>query len=125
MEQARQPRRGPTVGRRRRPVRHAATRYVAFEAGDLKDLLNAEFIARHGKPDVLVLDPPRAGMHPSVVERIREMAPPCIVYVSCNPSTQARDLALLKDLYRITRVQPLDMFPHTWHVENVVRLERR
>jgi len=98
---------------------------VAFEAGDLKDLLNAEFIARHGKPDVLVLDPPRAGMHPSVVERIREMAPPCIVYVSCNPSTQARDLALLKDLYRITRVQPLDMFPHTWHVENVVRLERR
>lgn len=98
---------------------------VAFEAGDLKDLLNADFIARHGSPDVVVLDPPRAGMHPSVVERIREMAPPRVVYISCNPSTQARDLALLKDLYRVTHVQPLDMFPHTWHVENIVRLERR
>lgn len=97
---------------------------VAFEAGDLKDLLNEAFIARHGRPDVLVTDPPRAGMHESVVARIRELAPPCIVYVSCNPATQARDLALLKDLYRITHVQPVDMFPHTWHVENVVRLER-
>jgi len=97
---------------------------VAFEAGDLKDLLNDAFIARHGRPDVLVTDPPRAGMHEAVVARIRELAPPCIVYVSCNPATQARDLALLKDLYRITHVQPLDMFPHTWHVENVVRLER-
>ena len=97
---------------------------VAFEAGDLKDLLNADFIARHGKPDVLITDPPRAGMHEAVVARIRELAPPCIVYVSCNPATQARDLALLKDMYRITHVQPLDMFPHTWHVENVVRLER-
>lgn len=98
---------------------------VAFEAGDLKDLLNPEFIARHGKPDVLVTDPPRAGMHEAVVTRIREMAPPVIVYVSCNPATQARDLALLKDNYCITHVQPLDMFPHTAHVENVVRLERR
>lgn len=97
---------------------------VAFEAGDLKDLLNDAFIARHGRPDVLITDPPRAGMHEAVVARIRELAPPCIVYVSCNPATQARDLALLKDLYRITHVQPLDMFPHTWHVENVVRLER-
>ena len=98
---------------------------VGFEAGDLKDLLNADFIMRHGSPEVLILDPPRAGMHPSVVDRIREMAPRCLVYVSCNPSTQARDLALLKDLYRITHVQPLDMFPHTWHVENVIRLELR
>ncbi|HMN06157.1 MAG TPA: 23S rRNA (uracil(1939)-C(5))-methyltransferase RlmD [Flavobacteriales bacterium] len=97
---------------------------VAFEAGDLKDLLDASFIARHGKPDVLVTDPPRAGMHEAVVARIREMAPPRIVYVSCNPATQARDLALLKDLYRITHVQPVDMFPHTSHVENVVCLER-
>lgn len=96
-----------------------------FEAGDLKDLLNTAFIARHGRPDVLVTDPPRAGMHEAVVARIREMAPPVIVYVSCNPATQARDLALLKEDYRITHVQPLDMFPHTAHVENVVRLERR
>lgn len=97
---------------------------VAFEAGDLKDLLNADFIARHGKPDVLVTDPPRAGMHEDVVIRIRELAPARIVYVSCNPATQARDLSLLKDMYRITHVQPIDMFPHTYHVENVVRLER-
>jgi 23S rRNA (uracil1939-C5)-methyltransferase len=96
---------------------------VAFEAGDLKDLLNSDFISRHGKPDVLITDPPRAGMHEAVVMRIREMAPPVIVYVSCNPSTQARDLALLKDLYRTTHVQPLDMFPHTAHLETVVRLE--
>ncbi len=95
-----------------------------FEAGDLKDLLNGEFIARHGRPDVLVTDPPRAGMHEAVVGRIRQMAPPVIVYVSCNPATQARDLALLKDDYHVTHVQPLDMFPHTAHVENVVRLQR-
>jgi 23S rRNA (uracil1939-C5)-methyltransferase len=97
---------------------------ATFESGDLKDLLNADFIARHGRPDVLVTDPPRAGMHEAVVARIREMAPERIVYVSCNPGTQARDLSLLKDLYRITHVQPMDMFPHTFHVENVVRLER-
>jgi 23S rRNA (uracil1939-C5)-methyltransferase len=97
---------------------------ATFESGDLKDLLNADFMARHGRPDVLVTDPPRAGMHEAVVARIREMAPDRIVYVSCNPATQARDLALLKDMYRITHVQPMDMFPHTFHVENVVRLER-
>jgi 23S rRNA (uracil1939-C5)-methyltransferase len=98
---------------------------ATFESGDLKDLLNADFISRHGRPDILVTDPPRAGMHEAVVARIREMAPPRIVYVSCNPATQARDLSLLNDMYRITHVQPMDMFPHTWHVENVVRLERR
>ncbi|MBK6543492.1 MAG: 23S rRNA (uracil(1939)-C(5))-methyltransferase RlmD [Flavobacteriales bacterium] len=98
---------------------------VTFEAGDLKDLLNDEFIARHGRPDVLITDPPRAGMHEDVVARIRELAPPVIVYVSCNSATQARDLALLKDQYRITHVQPVDMFPHTYHVENVVRLQER
>ncbi len=98
---------------------------AVFEAGDLKDLLNDDFIARLGRPDVLVTDPPRAGMHPAVVERIRGIHPQRIVYVSCNPATQARDLALLKDLYAVTHVQPVDMFPHTSHVENVVRLQRR
>lgn len=97
---------------------------ATFEAGDLKDLLDAGFVSRHGKPDVLVTDPPRAGMHPAVVERIRDMAPARIVYVSCNPATQARDLVLLKDHFHITHVQPVDMFPHTSHVENIVRLER-
>jgi len=99
-------------------------RNARFEAGDLRHLLNADFIERNGKPDVLITDPPRAGMHEDVVMRIREMAPPRIVYVSCNPATQARDLALLKDQYHITHVRPVDMFPHTYHVENVVRLER-
>lgn len=97
---------------------------VRFEAGDLRHLLDGAFIARHGRPDVLITDPPRAGMHEDVVARIREMAPGRIVYVSCNPATQARDLSLLKDLYAVTHVQPVDMFPHTYHVENVVRLER-
>ena len=98
---------------------------TAFESGDLKDLLNADFIARNGRPDVLITDPPRAGMHTAVVERIRELAPERIVYVSCNPATQARDLALLKDMYAVAEVQPFDMFPHTWHVENVVALDLR
>jgi 23S rRNA (uracil1939-C5)-methyltransferase len=96
-----------------------------FEAGDLKDLLGPAFTERNGKPDVLITDPPRAGMHPAVVARIRELAPERLVYVSCNPATQARDLALMNDLYAVTHVQPFDMFPHTWHVENVVRLVRR
>jgi 23S rRNA (uracil1939-C5)-methyltransferase len=98
---------------------------VHFEAGDLKDLLNAEFIERNGRPEVLITDPPRAGMHEDVVKRILELAPKRIVYVSCNPATQARDLAWMKDAYAITRVQPVDMFPHTYHVENIVRLDRR
>ena len=97
---------------------------VHFEAGDLKDLLNADFIARNGRPDVLITDPPRAGMHEDVVNRILEMAPKRIVYVSCNPATQARDLALMEHAYAVTHVQPVDMFPHTYHVENVVRLDR-
>lgn len=98
---------------------------IHFEAGDLKDLLNADFIARNGRPDVLITDPPRAGMHEDVVTRILEMEPKRIVYVSCNPATQARDLAWMKEDYEITRVQPVDMFPHTYHVENVVRLDRK
>lgn len=97
---------------------------VAFEAGDLRLLLDAAFVERHGRPDVLITDPPRAGMHEDVVMRIRELAPKRIVYVSCGPATQARDLALLKDRYNVTSVQPVDMFPHTYHVENIVLLDR-
>ena len=94
-----------------------------FFAGDMKDVLNADFIAAHGRPDVMVVDPPRAGMHPDVVKVILEAAPRRIVYVSCNPASQARDLAMLSDRYAITAVQPVDMFPHTQHVENVCALE--
>ncbi len=96
-----------------------------FYAGDMKDILNDEFIKAHGRPDVMIVDPPRAGMHEDVVKTIIKAAPDVIVYVSCNPATQARDLALLDTLYRVTNVQPVDMFPHTHHVENVVRLEKR
>ena len=96
-----------------------------FYAGDMKDVLNDEFVARHGRPDVVIVDPPRAGMHASVVDVIMRAAPRRIVYVSCNPATQARDLALLAPMYAIDAVQPVDMFPHTHHVENVVRLTLR
>lgn len=96
-----------------------------FYAGDMKDVLTDEFVAEHGRPDVMIVDPPRAGMHEDVVKVIANAAPEVIVYVSCNPATQARDLALLDNLYRVTDVQPVDMFPHTHHVENVVRLEKR
>lgn len=96
-----------------------------FFAGDMKDILNDAFVARYGRPDVIITDPPRAGMHEDVVNVILNAAPKRIVYVSCNPATQARDLALLDAKYRVTRVQPVDMFPHTQHVENVVQLELR
>ena len=96
-----------------------------FYAGDMKDILTADFIAQHGRPDVIITDPPRAGMHPDVVDTLLQAAPQRIVYVSCNPATQARDLALLDADYRVAAVQPVDMFPHTHHVENVVLLERR
>lgn len=96
-----------------------------FFAGDMKDLLTEEFIAEHGRPDIIITDPPRAGMHGDVVNVILKAAPRRIVYVSCNPATQARDLALLDTAYKVTRIQPVDMFPHTQHVENVVLLERR
>lgn len=96
-----------------------------FYAGDMKDVLTNEFIERHGAPDVMIIDPPRAGMHEDVVKVILNAAPETIVYVSCNPATQARDLALMDHLYEVTHVQPVDMFPHTHHVENVVRLRRR
>ena len=96
-----------------------------FYAGDMKDLLDKDFIAEHGHPDVIITDPPRAGMHQDVIDTILFAAPRRIVYVSCNPATQARDLNLLDADYKVTAVQPVDMFPHTQHVENVVLLERR
>ena len=96
-----------------------------FFAGDMKDILTESFIREHGRPDVIITDPPRAGMHGDVVDVILKAAPQRIVYVSCNPATQARDLALLDAAYKVTRIQPVDMFPHTQHVENVVLLERR
>lgn len=96
-----------------------------FFAGDMKDVLTDGFIAEHGRPDVMIIDPPRAGMHEDVVNVILNARPERIVYVSCNPATQARDLALMDSLYRVEEVQPVDMFPHTQHVENVVRMTRR
>ncbi|MBQ6276679.1 MAG: class I SAM-dependent RNA methyltransferase [Bacteroidales bacterium] len=95
-----------------------------FYAGDMKDILTDDFIRDHGRPDVIITDPPRAGMHSDVVKTIINAAPKRIVYVSCNPATQARDLEILTQDYRISRIQPVDMFPHTPHVENVVLLER-
>ena len=95
---------------------------TSFFAGDMKDILNADFISTHGKPDVVITDPPRAGMHPDVVKRLLEMEAEKIVYVSCNAATQARDIELLKEKYEVGRIKPVDMFPHTQHVENVVLL---
>ena len=96
-----------------------------FFAGDMKDILTESFISENGTPDIIITDPPRAGMHPDVVQTIIKTAPQRIVYVSCNPATQARDLSLLDNLYEVVAVQPVDMFPHTPHVENVVLLNRR
>jgi len=96
-----------------------------FYAGDMKNILNAGFIEKHGKPDVIITDPPRAGMHEDVIDAILFAEPNRIVYVSCNPATQARDLNLLNSKYKVTAIQPVDMFPHTHHVENVVLLEKR
>jgi 23S rRNA (uracil1939-C5)-methyltransferase len=96
-----------------------------FFVGDMKVVFNESFIAQHGKPDVIITDPPRDGMHKDVVEQIMKIAPAKIVYVSCNSATQARDLALMDEKYKVTRVRPVDMFPQTHHVENVVLLERK
>ena len=98
---------------------------TVFFAGDIKDLLKDSFLNEHGKPDVVITDPPRAGMHEDVTKMLLQVAPSRIVYVSCNPATQARDLKLLAERYSISQVQPVDMFPHTIHVENVVRLDLR
>ena len=96
-----------------------------FFAGDMKDILNRDFIEKHGKPDIIITDPPRAGMHQDVIDTILFADPSRIVYVSCNPATQARDLQLLSEKYEVKRIQPVDMFPHTQHVENVVLLEKK
>jgi 23S rRNA (uracil1939-C5)-methyltransferase len=98
---------------------------TSFFAGDMKDVLNDAFINENGKPDVIITDPPRAGMHDDVTKKILEIEPERIVYVSCNPATQARDLQILDVKYKVTKVQPVDMFPQTHHVENVVLLEKR
>lgn len=104
---------------------HNGITNCTFFAGDMKDVLDEEFITEHGRPDVIILDPPRAGIHPDVAKVILAAAPDRMVYVSCNPASQARDLAILTADYVITAVQPVDMFPHTMHVENVVALQRR
>ena len=96
-----------------------------FYAGDMKDILTTDFIEAHGQPDIIIADPPRAGIHEDVINVMLQAAPKRIVYVSCNPATQARDLALLAEKYTITAVQPVDMFPHTQHVENVVQLNKK
>lgn len=96
-----------------------------FFVGDMRDILNSEFISFHGQPDTIILDPPRAGVHQNVINVMREIAANKIVYVSCNPATQARDIALLIDMYDILEIQPLDMFPHTHHVENIVLLVKK
>lgn len=96
-----------------------------FYAGDMKDILNEEFISNHAKPDVIITDPPRAGMDEKVVQMLLRLEAPKIVYVSCNPATQARDLALLDEKYQVEKVQPVDMFPQTYHVENVILLTRK
>ncbi|WP_421803241.1 23S rRNA (uracil(1939)-C(5))-methyltransferase RlmD [Flagellimonas sp.] len=104
---------------------HNSISNAEFFVGDMKNVFNNEFIEAHGQPDVIITDPPRDGMHKQVVEQLLQVAPPKIVYVSCNSATQARDLALMKEKYEVTKVQPVDMFPQTHHVENVVLLEKR
>ena len=98
---------------------------TSFFAGDVIDICNDDFFTAHGKPDVIITDPPRAGMHEKIVRKILEMSAPTVVYVSCNPATQARDLSLLNEKYAVTKIQPVDMFPHTHHIENVVQLKLR
>jgi len=97
---------------------------TSFFTGDIKSVLNNQFISSNGRPDVIITDPPRAGMEKDVVDSIIEAGPEKVVYVSCNPSTQARDIALMSEQYRVTKIQPIDMFPHTHHVENVILLEK-
>ena len=94
-----------------------------FHVGDVRLLLNADFLAKNGQPDILITDPPRGGMHPEIVQTILEARVPKIVYVSCNPSTQARDIAALDEFYKVVKMQAIDMFPHTVHIENVALLE--
>ena len=100
-------------------------RHAEFFTGDVIDICDEAFFNKHGQPDVIITDPPRAGMHEKLVQKIITMKAPIVVYVSCNPATQARDLALLDKEYEVTKVQPVDMFPHTHHIENVVQLKKR
>lgn len=115
----------PAVADARRNAEANGVTNCTFESGDLKDLFTPDFVERHGTPDVLIVDPPRAGMHKDVVAQIEQLRPERFVYVSCNPQTQVRDLDLLHGTYRVEAVQPVDMFPHTPHIENVVKLRRR
>ncbi|MDA3819634.1 MAG: methyltransferase domain-containing protein, partial [Candidatus Delongbacteria bacterium] len=98
---------------------------LTFFAGDMRHVLSSSFIKKEGKPDIIVLDPPRAGVHKDVIRRVMEVLPEKIVYVSCNPATQARDISLMEEAFKIKKVQPVDMFPHTHHVENIVLLEKK
>ena len=98
---------------------------TSFFAGDMKDIFTDAFIKEHGKPEVIITDPPRAGMHTRVVDQILKIAPKRIVYVSCNPATQARDVEILGRSYSVEKIQPVDMFPHTHHVENIALLKTR
>jgi 23S rRNA (uracil1939-C5)-methyltransferase len=98
-------------------------RDAEFFAGDVIDICNDEFFVKNGRPDVIITDPPRMGMHPKLVQKILDIAAPLVVYVSCNPATQGRDLNMLGEKYEATKVQPVDMFPHTHHTENVVQLK--
>ena len=98
---------------------------TTFYAGDMAKVLTDDFIAANGKPDIVITDPPRAGMHESVVEQLMKTAPEKIIYVSCNPATQARDVSLMQTKYRVGRIQPVDMFPHTQHVENIIELIKK
>ena len=99
-------------------------RNVEFIAGDMAKILTDEFVEQYGRPNIIITDPPRAGMHPVVIEQIMKILPEIIVYVSCNPATQARDIAMMIEKYAVSKVQAVDMFPHTQHVENVVLLQR-
>ena len=96
---------------------------TAFFTGDVIDICDDAFFTTHGQPDVVITDPPRAGMHEKLVKKLLDIAAPTVVYVSCNPATQARDLGLLDEKYRVEKIQPVDMFPHTLHIENVVQLK--
>jgi 23S rRNA (uracil1939-C5)-methyltransferase len=104
---------------------HNNIAHAEFYSGDVIDICNDDFFNAHGKPDVIITDPPRAGMHEKLVRKILDMEAPVVVYVSCNPATQARDLAILDEKYEVTKLQPVDMFPHTHHIENVVQLKRK
>ena len=96
-----------------------------FFTGDVTEVCQNDFFTEHGVPDVIITDPPRAGMHEKLVRKIIDIRAPVVVYVSCNPATQARDLTILDEIYEVTKIQPVDMFPHTHHIENVVQLKRR